>query len=88
MTRQPIPLTPETMQRTREHFVDIYRECIAEAESGKVWVRNVAEYREWMLSNIADTLAGKSDHTFTFFQRAHWLQTGECVALIDDGGEF
>lgn len=74
--------TPEITQRTREHFADIARGCIADAESGDVWVRDLDEYREWQLEMICDGLAGKYDHTFTFRQRAQWLATGECVPLL------
>ena len=67
---------------TRQHFHDIDMACIAEAESGAVYVNDLDEYRAWCLQRAADALAGKIDHTFTFQQRAYWIETGECVALL------
>ena len=40
------------------------------------------EQREKMAARKASALAGEFDHTFTFMQRAHYMQTGECVALL------
>lgn len=31
---------------------------------------------------IADGLSGANDHTFTFAQRAHWIQTGVDVPMF------
>lgn len=75
-------LTPETILATRKHFAANAIACIAEAESGAVKVNNPESYREWQLQLAADSLAGKNDHTFTFRQRAWWIQTGEMVALL------
>lgn len=77
-----VELTPETMQRTREHFAQIYRDCIAEAQSGAVFVNDLASYVAWHETLMADCMAGKDDHTFTFLQRAHYLQTGESVPML------
>jgi len=75
-------MTKENRDATRAHFVDIYRRSIHEAESGTMRPNNLASYVAWQNQVIADTLAGKYDHTFTFLQRAHWLETGECPALL------
>jgi len=83
--RKPVPLTPETVQRTREHFVENQYACIAEAESGEVRGNDLPSYVADCHTAIADINAGKWDHTFTFLQRAHWLQTGDCVALLNEG---
>lgn len=88
MNAPPLPrfagveLTAETIQRTREHFADISRRCIEGARSGEMRVNDLPRYIAWQEQCIADSLAGKSDHTFTFLQRAHYLQTGECVPLL------
>ena len=39
-------------------------------------------YREKMAERKEAALAGEFDHTLTFMQRAHYMQTGECVALL------
>ena len=75
-----VELTPETIQATREHFVQIYRDCMAEArEKG---VLDMDRYIAWREKAIEDTLAGRHDHSLTFLQRAHSIQTGECIALL------
>lgn len=75
-------MTDATRLATRQHFHDIDMACIAEAESGAVYVNDLDDYRAWCLQRAADALAGKIDHTFTFQQRAYWIETGECVALL------
>ncbi|MBF7012553.1 hypothetical protein QUC32_23170 [Novosphingobium resinovorum] len=82
MRRQSVELTADTIQRTRAHFAEICRGCIQEAQEGKVYVNDLAHYIRWQTDSEAEFLAGRWDHTFTFLQRAHWLQTGECVALL------
>jgi hypothetical protein len=75
-------LTPETVQKTREWFAANALACIAEAESGAVRVNDLAFYRSACLKSYEEYLAGRWDHTFTFQQRAHYIQTGECIALL------
>jgi hypothetical protein len=77
-----IELTPETLQATREHFADIGRRCIEGATAGEFFVNDLSSYVAGEREKIADSLAGKNDHTFTFLQRAHWIQTGECLPLF------
>jgi hypothetical protein len=77
-----VDLTSATMRRTREHFADIHRRCIADVVAGRQRVNNPESYIAWQDKAITETLAGKNDHTATFLQRAYWLQTGECVALL------
>jgi hypothetical protein len=75
-------ITQETIIATRQWFADNARGCISEVESGAVRVNDPESYFEWRLQQVADSLAGNNDHTFTFLQRAHYIQTGECVALL------
>lgn len=77
-----VELTPETIQRTREHFADIGRACIADARNGTTRVNDLESYIAWREQGIADDLAGKHDGTFAFLQRAYALQTGECLPLL------
>lgn len=75
-------ITPETIIQTRQHFADIAQGCIDEATSGEVKVNNLQSYIEWQQESIKNALSGKNDFTFTFMQRAYWLQTGEMIALL------
>lgn len=87
MTFQPrfngVELTPETILRTRHHFADISRQCIEAARSGEDRVNDLPGYIAWREAAIADIM-DESDTRFsvTFLQRAHYLQTGESVALL------
>lgn len=77
-----VELAPETMQRTREHFAGLCQSCIDGAKGGTMFVNDVESYVAWQERNRAHALEGKSDHTFTFLQRAHYLQTGVDVPLL------
>lgn len=77
-----VEIANETIQRTRKHFADIARDCITDAGSGVTFVNDLESYKAWQMSVLDDALTGKMDHTFTFLQRAHWLQTGECLPLL------
>ena len=75
-------ITPETIQKTRQWWADNALACIAEVKSGEVKVNNPEKYFAWRMEQHADALAGKYDHSFAFQQRAYFIQTGECVALL------
>ena len=75
-------LTDETITATRQHFADIHQDCIDQARAGKFYVNNLERYVEWQEHLRVASLAGEHDHTFTFQQRAWWIQTGECIALL------
>lgn len=78
----PVTLTPETIEKTRQYYADNAKACIAEAVSGEVRVNDLPRYIIWCEQRAADSLAGKSDHTFTFIQMAWYIQSGECVGLL------
>ena len=73
---------PETIAATREHFADIGRQCIADAKAKIIHVNDLPSYIAWREKGIADSLSGAADHSVTFQQHAHYLETGECVALL------
>lgn len=75
-------LSLETMHATRQWFADNALACIAEVESGNVRVNNRDRYLAQCRERHDEALAGKGDHTFAFRQRAHYMQTGECVPLL------
>ena len=67
---------------TRKWFVENARKCITEAQSGKTHVNDLASYVAWREQAVEDYLSGKNDNTFTFWQRRHFIQTGECVPFL------
>lgn len=78
-------LTAETIQATRQHFAENIDAQKAEIESGAVKLpdHNPKEkHFAWLDERKAAGLAGEYDHSLTFLQRAHWIQTGEMIALL------
>jgi hypothetical protein len=70
-------LTEQTIIATRQHFADIHSSCIEKARAGEFQVNDLGRYVEWQERSRVASLAGDYDHTFTFQQRAWWIQTGE-----------
>ena len=88
-----IELTQETILLTRQHFAGIYEKCIESAveyhsmpveelSAGQFFVNDLTGYLAQQRALIAETIAGQHDVNFTFLQRAHSLQTGDCIALL------
>jgi DNA-binding transcriptional regulator YdaS (Cro superfamily) len=75
-------LTEQSMQQAREWFAANAQTCIDDAVAGLVLVNDIRTYIKWQQILKDDTLAGSYDHTLTFLQKAYWIQTGECVALL------
>lgn len=75
-------LTQETILATRQWFADNALACMSEVEDGSVKVNDVDAYYAWVRGRRDDALAGKNDHTFTFQQRGWYIQTGECIGLL------
>lgn len=75
-------ITKETIIKTRQWFIDNTQGCIDEAMSGQVRVNDLDSYVQSMLKRMDDIEAGEWDYTFTFQQRAVYIQTGECHALL------
>lgn len=78
-------MTTLTQQLARQWFHDNALACIAEVESGAVKLAShypVELYREKKLEDAQAALRGDYDHTFTFRQRAQWIETGVCVPLF------
>ncbi|OME55423.1 hypothetical protein BSK59_13170 [Paenibacillus odorifer] len=77
-----VKLTEESIQKAREWFADNAQACIDEVLNGEVKVNDQDSYIKWRQENINDALKGRYDHTLSFLQRAHTIQTGECIALL------
>ena len=75
-------LTQETIQATRKWFADNAAACIAEVKFGTVTVNDPAKYFAWCEQSAADALAGKFDNNLGFRQRATFIQTGICAAIL------
>ena len=80
-----VTITQESIIACRQWFADNADACVREAEDGTAPLAShypIELYREKMAERKEAALAGEFDHTFTFMQRAHYMQTGECVALL------
>lgn len=75
-------LTNESIQAARQWFHDNALACIAEVEDGTYPVNDPESYFARQRQYAVEALEGKSDHTLAFLQRAHFIQTGECIALL------
>lgn len=82
-------LTSESIAAARQWFADNSLACarLARArgsvlQEDEFYVNNLERYRANKLANAQASLAGEYDHTFAFLQKAHYIQTGECVALL------
>lgn len=85
MTFNGVTITQESIIACRKWFADNADACIREAEDGTAPLAShypIELYREKMVERKEAALAGEFDHTFTFIQRAHYIQTGECIALL------
>ena len=77
-----VKITQDTIIATRQWFADNAQACIESARDGTNTVNDLASYIEWQKEAAADSLAGNYDCTFTFMQRAHYIQTGESIPLL------
>jgi len=77
-----VELTQETILECRQWFADNCQACINDAISGEQKVNDITSYIVWQTESKQNALIGKWDYTFAFLQRAHFMQTGECVALL------
>jgi hypothetical protein len=86
-----VTLTAETIQRTREHFAENKRACArvcveygqhGPLQEGGFHVNGREEYVAQCARDAEAFLAGEYDYSFTFAQRAHYLQTGESIPLF------
>lgn len=79
---KPLALTPETIAKTRQYYIDNCAACIVEAVSGAVRVNDLDKYIAWNKERAERFKTGENDNTFTFIQMAVYLQTGESVPLL------
>jgi hypothetical protein len=84
-----VELTAESIKAAHEWYADNARACIAEVKSGAVRVNDDAAYFAWRESDAAThdahangTASAEYRYSFAFLQRAHTIQTGECIALL------
>lgn len=77
-----IEISEDTILLTRKYFADIQLGCIKDAKQGLVKVNDLDKYTKQREQSYVEYLNGCWDHTFTFIQRAYYIQTGECIPLL------
>lgn len=77
-----VEITPESIAATRAWFADNAQACIDEATVGEVFVNDLTKYVAWQQERMREAMAGAFDRTFTFAQRAYFIQTGESVPMF------
>lgn len=77
-----VAISEETLEKTRKWFADLYRGLAEDARSGKLRTQVPSLYIARQEENARRVLQGDDDRTFTFLQRAYYIQTGECVPLF------
>lgn len=75
-------ILPETITKTRQFFIDNCEKCKQNAINGIDRVNDLEKYILWKDAMISEYENGINDHTFTFLQRAYYIQTGETIAFL------
>ena len=78
-----LKLTASIVEKTRQAFADNYKAMLDEMPADE---RNGSR-GNWLADNWKAMLAGESDHTVTFLQRAHFIQTGESIGLLSKASQ-
>lgn len=85
-----VKITQESILAARQWYMTNARACIDLARSrdvpklneGEFYVNDLPEYVARERERIEEHRQGQHDHTFAFMQTAHYIQTGECIALL------
>lgn len=74
-------ITEETINLTREWFADNARKCAEQAISGEIKVNDLDSYLISCKRRETEALTGDINN-FAFWQRAYFIQTGECLSFL------
>lgn len=80
-----VEITQKSIMACRQWFIDNQQACIDGALDGTLGLAShvdVALYVADCKAKQRHYLLGGIDHTFTFMQRAYYIQSGESVALL------
>lgn len=73
---------PDLIQRTRDLLIAEAQAVIDATLSGQDRPNNPEKWIAYWQRHIEDVREGRADRTFYFRQRAHYLDTGECVPVL------
>lgn len=77
-----VTITESTIVATCEHFAGNAQGCIDEVLSGEVKVNNQESYIQDCLDRKEAYLQGNYEPTLAFWQKAYYIQSGDCVGLL------
>ena len=72
----------ELVRLTRFYSANQCLECIDEAVNDEVYINDIDLYIIYKMDVICDYLNGEYDHGLGFWQTKHWLETGECIPIL------
>ena len=75
-------LTPETIQATRQWYIEHFERLALEAPDFLASHYPLEKYKAEMAEKQCAVTAGEYDRSLAFLQRAYFIQTGESVALL------
>jgi hypothetical protein len=78
-------ITQESIIVTRQYFADFLQRHINGVKDGTCLPASHVDLTKYVADlerRKADMLAGNGDNTFTFIQRAYWIQTGKFTVLL------
>lgn len=77
-------ITKESIDKARRFFINNLQAQMEDIRTGKVKVNNKERHLQWLIDSEIDCEAGAYDNRFTMLQRAYYIQTGDCVALLPE----
>jgi len=80
-----VEITQESIKAAEHWFAEHCQACIDEAKAGTLGLAshvNVDDYVAQKEAQRLDWLSGNLSASFTFWQKAHYIQTGESVAFL------
>lgn len=80
-TSQYMNPSKEAVLKARRWFYMNHLNCVKGAISGEYKVNDLPSYVQWQKKSAIDVITGKSN-SLTLLQKAWYIQTGECVALL------
>lgn len=78
---QEITLTNDTIQKTKEYFIDNAKQCIDDAVNGVVTVNDLEKCVRYYLDRI-EKIKSYERYSLAFIQKAVEIQTGVCCAIL------
>lgn len=74
-------LLEENIEKAREFYIQLSRNCIEGAKKGEFFVNDLDKYVEWQMKSI-ERLNTNDNFWLGFFQTAYYFQTGKSIALL------